>query len=143
MQPVNKKRESWRYVPIQDRALPKEEQTVFILTPLVQGERVKVWDGASWVQQGPRGEQVIMPRTYEQAYQLCVEHIADIENFPAQVKQGESGMYGYPPGAPKQYPAAGTPVEKLRYLDEFDDLLILEIGNEIRDKSTLDTTAKN
>jgi hypothetical protein len=128
---------------MQDRALPPEEQTVFILTPLVQGERIKVWDDASWVRQQPGGEQIIMPRTYEQAYRICVDHIADIENFPSKVKSIESGVYSHPPGAPKQYPAAGSVDEKLRYLDQFDDLLILEVGNEIRDKSTLDFTAKN
>ena len=143
MQPVQKKRESWRYVARLDRNLPIEEQTVFVLTPLLQGERVKVWDNASWVQQGPGGTQVLMPRTYQAAYELCVDHIADIENFPAKVKSGETGVYAYPDGAPKQYPFGGSADEKLKYLDQFDDLTILEIGNEIRDRSTLDVSAKN
>lgn len=141
MQPVQKKRESWRYVPLEDRGLPIEEQTTFILTPLTQGERVKVWDGGSWVQQDGAGRSVMLPRSYELAYELCVEHIADIENFPAKKKDADSGMYTN--GETKLFPVAGTKAEKLKYLDQFDDLTILEVGNEIRDKSTLDTTAKN
>jgi hypothetical protein len=132
-------RESWRYVPIADRGLPPEEQTTFVLTPLIQGERLKVWDNGSWVHQGPTGDSVMMPRSYQQAYELCLQHIADVENFPAKVKNG-AGIYE---GTAKPFPVAGTQVEKLRYLDEFDDLVILEIGNEIRDRSTLDTAAKN
>lgn len=143
MQPVQKRRESWRYVPRADRQLPPEEQTTFTLTPLIQGERLRVWDDASWIRQERNGEQILQPRSYQAALELCVEHIADVENFPAKVKDPTSGTYGYAPNAPKPFPVAGTREQKLLYLDEFDDLIILEVGNEIRDKSTLDSDAKN
>lgn len=121
---------SWRFIPPEDRKLKKEKQTVFVLSPLTQNERMEVWDGLKWVEEDTAGNRAIRSRAYQQALELCIAHIEDVENFPAD--------------KPKPWPKNGSPVaDKALYLDLLDDVSILILGNEIRNHSTLEEEAKN
>jgi hypothetical protein len=120
---------TWRFIPPEDRKLKKEKQTTFVLSPLTQLERMEVWDTLKVVEQDAQGNRTIRSRSYQQALELCVAHIEDVENFPA--------------GKPKPWPKNGSEEEKAEYLDAFGDLSVLVIGMEIRNHSTLEEEAKN
>jgi hypothetical protein len=120
---------TWRFIPPQDRKLKKEKQTTFVLSPLTQAERMSVWDNLKWVEQDEAGNRTIKSRSYQQALELCIGHIEDVENFPA--------------GKPQAWPKNGDIEGKLKYLDQLDDVSILVIGSEIRNHSTLEEEAKN
>lgn len=120
---------TWRFIPPEDRKLKKEKQSTFVLSPLSQGERMSVWDNLKWVEQDAAGNRTIKSRSYQQALELCLSHVEDIENFPA--------------GKPKLWPKNGDVEEKLQYLDQLDDVSILVIGSEIRNHSSLEEEEKN
>lgn len=114
---------SWQFVPPLDRKLPKAEQTTFTLKPLTQLQRMECWDNLRWV--GPDG--VAQPRAFQQARELCISNIERVENFP--------------PGDPKPWPESMS--EREKYLEQFDDMDVLIIGNEIRDHSGIGDEEKN
>lgn len=120
---------TWRYMLHSDRELKPEDQSVFVLKPLTQFERMEVWDDLNWLETDSTGAQVVRPRANRQAYQLCLSNIASIENFPA--------------GSPQKWPENGDVEGKKKYLELLDDLSILLIGTEIRQKSTLEEEVKN
>ena len=97
--------ESWWYVLEDDRELPKEEQSRFLLRPLTVAERARIYDDII-------GDQ---SRTYQGALDLMYTHVERIENFPA--------------GAPEAWPA--TRKERERYLSTFPLTYMAEIGGEI------------
>jgi hypothetical protein len=119
--------ESWRYIPLSDRALPPEQQTVFRLSPMTQAERVGTHDAITRTIIEPDGTQTIVRRMRQVTYALCLEHIESVENFP--------------PGAPQAWPA--TAAERATYLEQFDDAAIEELGNEIYDHSSVGAPEKN
>jgi hypothetical protein len=120
---------TWRFIPPEDRKKKAKEQTVFVLSPLSQGERMAVWDNLKWIEQDTAGNRTIRSRSYQQALELCIAHIEDVENFPA--------------GKPLPWPKTGSMEEKAEYLDQLDDVSILVIGSEIRNHSSLEEEAKN
>lgn len=121
---------TWRFIPPEDRTLPKERQSVFILSPLTQAERMRAWDNLRWIDQDAAGNRTIRSRAYQEALELCIAHIEDVENFPAD--------------KPAPFPKNGSsPEEKAAYLDQLDDVSILVIGSEIRNHSSLEEEAKN
>jgi hypothetical protein len=120
---------TWRFIPPEDRKLKKEKQSVFVLSPLSQGERMSAWDNLKWVEQDVAGNRTVRSRAYQQALELALAHIEDVENFPA--------------GKPEPWPRTGTLEEKAAYLDKMDDVSILVIGSEIRNHSSLEEEAKN
>jgi hypothetical protein len=101
---------------------------VFVLSPLSQGERMAVWDNLKWIEQDTAGNRTISSRSYQQALELCIAHIEDVENFPA--------------GKPKPWPKNGAGREG-RVPGQLDDVSILVIGSEIRNHSSLEEEAKN
>lgn len=112
--------ESWSYVLKDDRVLPLEQQSRFILRPLSQAERATVRDAMNRVVSTSTGE-LTENRTWQVTHGLALSHIVSIENFPA--------------GAPAPWPNRMS--ERERYLEQLDDDYVLEIGNEIWVKSTL------
>lgn len=102
--------ESWTYITQADRALPKEEQTRFVLSPMPWDERDRARDALS--------SDVVVHR---QARQMALEHIVAVENFPV--------------GAPAPWPTGRAARET--YLNTLDDGDVLEIGNEVWARSTL------
>lgn len=114
---------SWKFIPPSDKALPVAEQTVFVLKPLTQLQRMEVWDNLRWV----NADGSAMPRAFVQARELCLSNIESIQNFP--------------PGDSKPWPESMR--ERAEYLDQLDDIDVLIIGNEIRDHSGLDDDIKN
>lgn len=102
--------ESWTYVTKADRALPKEEQTRFVLSPMTWAERDRARDALS-------SDTVV----HRQARQLALDHIVSIENFPV--------------GGPLPWPADRAARES--YLNTLDDGDVLEVGNEVWTRSTI------
>lgn len=123
MKPARRSLGSWRFVPPSDKGLPAAEQTVFMLKPLTQIQRMETWDNIRWV----NSDGTMQPRAFQQARELCLSNIGSIENFP--------------PGSAKAWPEGMR--ERLEYLEQFDDMDVLIIGNEIRDHSGLDDDIKN
>lgn len=141
---------SWEYVPLDDRALPKEEQTTVVLKPLTQIERMQVWDSSSWVEQDEAGNRVLRKRSFELARELCLSHIAEVRNFPpreelfAEPVEGEGDArrsLGYGPDRGQPWPTDDA--GRVAYLEQFDDFVLLEIGNEIREHSSISEEEKN
>lgn len=129
MQATKRPTGTWRFIPPEDRKAKKEKQTVFVLSPLSQAERMAAWDNLKWVEQDETGNRVIRSRAYQEALKLCLDHIEEVENFPA--------------GKPEQWPKNGDVEGKLAFLDKLDDVSILVIGSEIRNHSSLEEEAKN
>ena len=103
--------ESWWYVLEDDRELPKEEQSRFLLRPLSVSERARIYDDII-------GDQ---NRTYQGALDLMYTHVERIENFPA--------------GAAEPWPA--TRKEREKYLATFPLTYMAQIGGEIIGKAGL------
>jgi hypothetical protein len=110
---------SWRYVPLRDRGLPAEEQTAFILRPMTLPERAAAHDELARVQVAPDGTRTVQARTRQVAARLAREHVTAIENFPG--------------GAPQPWPT--TDDDRQKYLELLDDDVVLELGNEIYERS--------
>lgn len=121
--------EAWWYVLLSEQKSPREEQSRFLLQPLTQAERARVWDDFKWVAVAPDGSRAITSRAMQQAYSLVLTKLVETENFPT--------------GEAKAWPADGTPEQKQKYLDLLDDMDVFEIGNAIREKSTLEEEVKN
>jgi hypothetical protein len=77
--------ESWWYVLISERDKRKEEQSRFLLKPLTQSERMRVWDDHNFVTVGPDGSSSISARGLQQAHALVVSNLLKTENFPLDV----------------------------------------------------------
>lgn len=121
--------EAWWYVLDAERAKPKEEQSRFRCQPLTQAQRMRVWDDHNWVTVGTNGERAISTRGLQQAHELCLSQITEVQNFPLD--------------GPKPWPDKGSKGEKEAYLEQLEDMDVFEIGNAIRNKSTLEVEAKN
>ncbi len=119
--------EAWWYILIAEKDAKPEEQSRFRLKPLAGSERAAVLDDRSWVQRNTDGSLTVVPRGVQQARNLCLSHIVDVENFPV--------------GEPQPWPEEIEARDK--YLDQLDDLNVYEIGNEIRTRSTLGGAEKN
>ena len=117
--------EAWWYVLTKDRELPREEQSRFLLRPLTQAERMRVWDDFSVRTTGGDGTTQIADRSFQQAYGLALSNIAEVENFPA--------------GEPQAWPSKEA--ARRQYLNTIDDMDVWELGNEIRERSSLDREA--
>lgn len=110
---------SWRFIPLRDRRLPSEEQSVFTLRPMSLGERASTRDELARVQVTPDGTRTVQSRTSQVSARIARDHIVSIENFPA--------------GAPQEWPSTVEAREK--FLDQLDDDVVLEIGNEVYERS--------
>lgn len=122
--------EAWWYVLPSDRELPAEKQSRFLLKPLTQAERMEVWDESDWVSVNPEtGERTIRPRGFRQARELVLRNLVDVQNFPVS--------------SPKPFPKDGTRAERETYINDFDDIDLFLIGNEIREHSSLEREVKN
>ena len=126
-QRIQRLAESWRYIPLSDRDLAVEEQTTFRLRPMSQAERVTAFDDASRTVVQTDGSQAIIGRERQVALRLCLNHIESIENFPA--------------GAAERWPDGREARE--RYLEQLDDEIVREVGNEIFARSTAGVAEKN
>lgn len=116
-----------RYVPRDDRALPPEEQTTFLLTPLTLDERAGAYDTISTTVLDPSGTQTQRSGVWRQSVELFVTHVIGIENFPA--------------GAPEPWPA--TREARLTYMEQIDILIIGEVATVLRDAAAMPATAGN
>jgi hypothetical protein len=126
---VKRQTEAWWYVLVSERAKPKEEQSRFRLKPLTQSERMRVWDDHNWVTVSADGGSQVNSRGLQQAHSLVVANLLEVENFPLD--------------GPKTWPIDGSRKDKEAYLELLDDMDVFEIGNAIREKSTLEVEAKN
>jgi hypothetical protein len=127
MQKIVRSAESWRYIPLADRPLPPEQQTVFRLSPMTQAERVSTHDEIVRTVIEPDGTQTVIRRMRQVTRALCLEHIEAVENFPV--------------GQPQAWPANHT--DRVAYLEQLPDEVIEEIGNEIYDRSSVGAPEKN
>lgn len=112
--------QSWNYVLRDDRVLPLEQQSRFVLKPLSQAERAAARDAMNRTVETPTGV-LSENRTWQVTHGLALTHIVSIENFPA--------------GDPKPWPTRLS--EREAYLEQLDDDAVLELGNEIWVRSTL------
>jgi hypothetical protein len=113
--------ESITYVLKADRELPVDQQTRFVLEPLKAVERMRVWDQLT-ITKRVTGE--VISRSFQQARELVLTHLIAVENFPV--------------GKPKPWPK--TPEAREEYLERLDDLDVWEIGNELRERSSIGKT---
>lgn len=121
--------ESWWYVLLSEREKPKAEQSRFFCRPLRQYERMHVWDDSAWITIDADGKKTVSARGFQQAHELCLTHLVATENFPLDEV--------------KPWPDKGSKEEKEAYLEMLDDMDLFEIGNAIREKSTLGAEVKN
>jgi hypothetical protein len=126
---VKRQTESWWYTLHSERGKPKDQQSRFRLKPLTQAERMRVWDDHNWVTVKADGESAVNSRGLQQAHALVISNLLEVENFPLD--------------GPKAWPVEGNRKEKEAYLELLDDMDVFEIGNAIREKSTLEVEAKN
>jgi hypothetical protein len=113
--------EAWTYVLLSDRELPPDEQTRFTLRPMTAPERDHVRDNLSWTQLHPDGAHTRVNRTRQSARAIALNHIVGVENFPV--------------GSPQPWPKERD--DQVRYLAMLDDGDVLELGNEVFDRSTM------
>lgn len=122
--------EAWWYVLMSERKNEKADQSRFLLKPLTQAERMRVWDDHNWVTVNPAdGSSAVSSRGLQQAHALVLSNLVEVENFPLD--------------GPKPWPAKGSRAEKETYLEMLDDMDVFEIGNAIREKSVLEPEVKN
>lgn len=121
--------EAWWYVLLSERKRPIDQQSRFKMRPLTQSERMSVWDDSSWVHVDKEGNRTISTRAFQQARSLVLSNLIETEKFPLD--------------GPKRWPVDGSLDEKSTYLDLLDDMDVFEIGNEVREKSTLEPEVKN
>lgn len=121
--------EAWWYVLVSEREKSKPEQSRFLCQPLTQAERMRVWDDHNWVIVNGDGTSSVNSRGLQQAHELVIDKLRDVQNFPLD--------------GPKPWPANGSKAEKEAYLEMLEDMDVFEIGNAIREKSTLEAEAKN
>ncbi len=115
---VHRSAESFSYVLLSDRGKPEAEQSRFRFRPLTQAENLEVLDRMNnWVTV-KNGTQELMPRSFQQARELVLEHLEAAENFPTD--------------GPQPWPARASLEEKSRYLEMLDEMDLLELGNELR-----------
>lgn len=118
---------SVRYVPLADRELPPEQQSVIHFRPLTLGERAAMQDNLTVTERGPDGTTTQRWRVAQQSVELCVRHIERIENVPV--------------GAPEAWPASRE--DRLKYLERLGILAVVEIAGAIRDAGEASEAAKN
>jgi hypothetical protein len=118
-------------VPHEDRDRPAAEQTIFVLSPLSQAERMAVWDDGSWIRVESDGSKVIAQRGYQQALEMVRTHVVDVQNL-----QDADGNV-------LPFPKDGTPAERAKFLECLDDVDVLIIGQYIRDRSSIGEPEKN
>lgn len=122
--------ELFKYVLPRDQKLPVEEQTVFTCRPLTQRERMRAMDNVEAVQiDGGTGEKQLRFRGFQQAYDIVLMCLVDVENFPA--------------GDPIPYPGKEGREEKERFLEMMDDFDVHALGDHIFDHSTIGSAEKN
>lgn len=112
--------EAWRYVLKEDRELPPEQQSTFVLRPMTMIEQAAYFD--AYRSGGGDGDTV-----WKGTVQLAVDHIANVENFPTD--------------APKEWPKDRT--GQMAYLDEIGVDACFEIGNEVFRRSYIGDEEKN
>jgi hypothetical protein len=114
---VKRQVESWWFVLESEKTLPPDKQSRFLLKPLTQAERLRVWDDYKWVSVDPQGGRSITPRAMQQAEQLVLSNLLETQNFPLD--------------NPITWPASGGLEAKRKYLEMLDDMDVVEIGNAI------------
>ena len=121
--------EAWWYVLVSEREKPMNEQSKFLLKPLTQGERMRVWDDSSWVAIAKDGSRSITARGFQQAHEILMSNLVETQNFPLD------GV--------KAWPANGSGADREAYLEMLADLDVFELGDVIRNRSTLGPEVKN
>lgn len=122
--------ELFTYILPRDQKLPVAEQTVFTCRPLTQRERMRAMDNVEAVQiDGGTGEKQLRFRGFQQAYDIVLLCLLEVENFPAE--------------NPVPYPAKGDREEKEKYLEMLDDFDVHALGDHIFDHSTIGSAEKN
>lgn len=121
--------EAWWQVLKSEQDKPEQEQSKFLLSPLTQAERMRVWDDSSWLTVDKEGNKAISARGFQQAHALLLGKLLEARNFPLD--------------SPRPWPATGTKGEKETYLEMLSDMDVLELGDAIRNRSTLEVEAKN
>lgn len=121
--------ESFQFVLDEDKALPVEEQSTFVLRPLTQAEQMVALDELTTESRSIErpGERIVKSRSWQQAYGLCLSHIEDVQNFPA--------------GDPKPWPKDQK--ERREYLALLSDTQVFQVGCAIRDRAYVEEAAKN
>jgi hypothetical protein len=121
--------EAWWQVLESEKGKPEQEQSRFLLGPLTQAERMRVWDDSSWLTVDKDGNKAISARGFQQAHALLLSKLLEVRNFPLD--------------GPKPWPTTGSRGEKESYLELLNDMDVFELGNAVRERSTLEQEAKN
>ncbi|MEX1185321.1 MAG: hypothetical protein WEA80_01870 [Gemmatimonadaceae bacterium] len=121
--------EPFKYILPRDRKLPAAEQTVFTCRPLAQQERMQAMDNVEAVQIDGSGERQLRFRGFQQAYEIVMRCLVDVENFPA--------------GSPVPYPSKEDREARAKYLEMMDDFDVHALGDHIFDHSTIGSAEKN
>jgi len=121
----------WDFVLPAEEALPPEEQGLFTLAPLTQGERLRVRDTLYRTEFGADGDVQTQSHAFRQAFELVRDHLVRTAHVPSD--------------APVPWPGLTAPREaRERWIEEnLGDLDILTIGTAIREAAFLGTPLKN
>ena len=112
-----------------DQKLPAEDQSRFRFRPLAQGERMRAMDNIESVIVEKTGERQLRFRSFQQALEIVLATLIDVENFPA--------------GAPEKYDPKASREDREAYVEKIDDGSVYEMGDYVFDHSTLGQDAKN
>lgn len=126
---ANRVTDEFRYVLKDDRERDPGEQSAFYLRPLTGPERARVWDEMQWTVEEPDGTRRLTSRAFQQSRRLVLDCLTRVENFPA--------------GEPQPYPADQPMPVREKWLDQLDDMSVLELGNEIVARCVLGVAEKN
>lgn len=127
MQKATKSAEVFKLVPKEDQSKPPSEQATFHVRPLTQAERMHMYDEMHVVEHKPDGRVVRHSRNWQQARELVRDHVIQIDN-----------TNGLGP-----WKADASDDEKEAYLEQIDDFVVYEIGDEIRDRAHMRPAAGN
>jgi hypothetical protein len=116
--------EAFTVVLLADQSLPVDQQSRFRFRPLTQAEKLAVLDGLNWTRITREGETELMPRSFQQARELVIDHLEGAENFPTD--------------GPMPWPATASREEKAKYLEMLSEFDLLELGNELRHRAQPD-----
>lgn len=125
MQKATRKAEVFTLVPEEDKGKPPEQQVTFHVRPLTQSERMHMYDEMSVTEIKGDGTRVRHDRSWQQARELVRDHVIDIA--------GTNGMGPWPV----------SETDRETFLEQLDDFVVFEIGNEIRERAAMRPAAGN
>lgn len=125
MQKATRSAEVFTLVPKDDQSKPPAEQVTFHVRPLTQAERMHMYDEMVVTELKPDGARIRHDRSWQQARELVRDHVVQID--------GTNGLGKWPV----------SEAEREAFLEQLDDFVVFEVGNEIRERAATRPTPGN